>query len=201
MYKSLICLREIFKVVGHGLLLCLQNRFMNRFLSFVFLCAAACSMAVQCSAQQAGDFAAGLRATPDGGGATAKYFFDPNFALEGQLNGGGVFYGSSVAAVGLLEYHLALPAPGWRVFFGGGFHIGVWDRNDNGGNEGIFGLDGIGGAEYLFSNIPLGLSADFKPAINFVSHVDFFPHNIFGVAGRFYFSRLKQAPAQHGHKF
>lgn len=133
---------------------------------------------------------AGLRLTPDGGGGTIKHFLDPALALEAQLNAGGLMglEGESFTAVGLLEYHIPLPDPSWRLFFGGGAHIGVWNnRNHYDPDEFIFGVDGIGGVEYVFRNFPLGLTGDFKPAINFVTDVDFFPHNIFGIGARFYF--------------
>lgn len=153
------------------------------------------SLSVTANAQR-GRTGLGLRLTPDGGGFTGKFFLDRNLALEGQLNAGGVFggEGESVNAVGLLEYHIPLPDPSWRVFFGGGAHIGSWNhdgrhregRYDDDNNEFIFGIDGIGGVEYLFKKVPIGLSADFKPAINLVSDVDFFPHNMFGVSARFY---------------
>lgn len=137
----------------------------------------------------------GLRLSPDGAGLTGKFFLDRNFAIEAQLNAGGLFgsSGESLTAVGMLLYHIPLPDPSWRLFFGGGVHAGSWDqgrrykdgrwRDDA---EFIFGLDGIGGVEYVFKKVPIGLSADFKPAINFVSDVDFFPNNIVGLSARFY---------------
>lgn len=139
---------------------------------------------------QKGNVGLGMRLTPDGGGFTVKYFLDRNLALEGQLNAGGIFglEGESVTAVGLLQYHITLPDPQWRLFFGGGLHAGVWDRK-NDDDDAIFGIDGIGGVEYTFRKVPIGLSGDFKPAINFVSDVDFFPHNMIGVSGRYYFGR------------
>lgn len=154
--------------------------------------------AFQASAQK-GAGAIGLRATPDGGGFTAKYFVSQHVALEGQLNAGGILglEGESFNAVGLIEAHIPLPNPQWRLVFGGGIHAGAWDRRvwyrasdsryiyDR--SEPIFGFDGIGGVEYIFKNIPLGLSADIKPAINVASSVDFFPHNMFGFAARYYF--------------
>lgn len=143
---------------------------------------------------QAGNFGVGLRMTPDGGGATVKYFFDRNLAIEGQLNAGGIvaLEGTSITAVGLVEYHITLPDPAWRIFFGGGAHFGNWDRDDYRGNQFIFGIDGIGGVEYTFKKIPLGLSADFKPAVNFVTDVEFFPHNILGASARFYLGRMSK---------
>ncbi|MBS1584744.1 MAG: hypothetical protein JSS82_04295 [Bacteroidetes bacterium] len=141
----------------------------------------------------------GLRLTPDGGGFTGKFFVDRHVAVEAQLNAGGVLGwedGTSFNAVGLVEYHIYLPHPGWSIFFGGGAHAGVWnhdgriynyetaryDRND----EGIFGIDAIGGVEYRFRRVPIGLSADIKPAINLLTDVNFFPHNMFGFSARFY---------------
>lgn len=60
-------------------------------------------------AQDGADVGLGLRATPDGGGFTGKFFLDPNWAIEAQLNAGGVFSDPSFAAVGLIEYHIYLP--------------------------------------------------------------------------------------------
>lgn len=141
---------------------------------------------------QPNEIGVGLRPSFDGGGITGKFFLDHNFAIEAQLNAGGLHDGNSVTGVGLLEYHIDLPAPGWRIFFGAGIHFGSWDRypdewRHNGDEHGIFGIDAVGGVEYRFKNIPLGLSADLKPALNLAPQVDVFPHNIFGIAGRFYF--------------
>jgi len=141
----------------------------------------------------------GLRLTPDGGGFTGKFFIDRNLAIEAQLNAGGVLGwedGTSFNAVGLLEYHIYLPRPEWRLYFGGGAHAGAWNHSDrlynpetgrySDNSEAIFGIDGVGGVEYVFRRVPIGLSADFKPAINFLSNVSYFPHNMFGISARFY---------------
>ena len=128
---------------------------------------------------QNGNVALGLRATPDGGGFTAKFFTTPNWVIETQLNAGGLMgngNGESFNAVALLEYHIYMPDPSWQIFFGMGMHGGVWDHNSrmySGGDyyyntrntEGIFGFDGIGGVAYKFKKIPLSLSADMKPAV------------------------------------
>lgn len=143
-----------------------------------------------------GNVGLGIRLTPDGGGFTGKFFLNQYMAIEAQLNAGGIFQfkGESFNAVGLFEYHIVLPDPSWRIYFGGGLHAGVYDRGgywDDGiykdGGQPLFGIDAIGGVEYAFKKIPLGLSADFKPAINFAPDAEFFPHNIVGVAARFYF--------------
>ncbi len=147
---------------------------------------------------QRGSSALGLRATPDGGGLTGKFYISKHLAFEGQLNAGGIMglEGQSFNAVALLEGHIYFPDPSWRMFLGGGLHTGVWDRGyryvssegrymDD--NRAIFGIDAIGGVEYVFKRIPLGLSLDIKPAVNFVSEAEFFSHNMFGASARFYF--------------
>jgi hypothetical protein len=161
---------------------------------FLFFAILSLSISTRLFAQ---DVALGLRATPDGGGFSGKFFFNQHSAIEAQLNAGGIIglEGESFNMVGLYEYHFILPDPSWRIFVGGGLHAGVWDRGRYysdmrdrwvDGSQAIFGIDGIGGVEYVFKKIPLGLSADIKPAINFLSDVDFFPHNMFGASARFY---------------
>jgi len=148
---------------------------------------------------QKGTAGIGLRATPDGGGFNVKAMMGKHLAFEGQLNAGGILSlpGESFTAVALLEGVIPLPDPSWRLFFGGGLHAGVWDNGwwynerintwDNGARP-IVGIDAIGGVEYLFKKIPLGLSADIKPAINFDNGGPyFFSHNMFGASARFYF--------------
>lgn len=157
------------------------------------------SMTANQAFAQRGDIGLGARLTPDGGGFTGKFFLTKDVAIEAQLNAGGIFAfeGESINAVGLVEYHISLPDPQWRLFFGGGMHIGSWDRGRRWDSKKdrweddqfIFGIDGIGGVEYRFRKFPLGVSGDFKPAINFVSDVDFFPHNIVGASARWYFGR------------
>lgn len=149
---------------------------------------------------QAQSGAIGLRATPDGGGFTGKAYMSRYLAFEGQLNFGGLLSlpGESFTAVALLEAHIPLPDPSWRLIFGGGLHGGVWDNGRwyryrdevwiDDRAQPIFGVDAIGGVEYIFKNIPLGLSADIKPAINFTGGgPEFFNHNVFGLSARYVF--------------
>lgn len=149
---------------------------------------------------QTGNAGIGVRATPDGGGFTGRFMVADHLAFEAQLNAGGIYAlpGESFTAVALLEGVIPMPDPSWRLFFGGGLHGGVWDNgrwyNDrtdawvNDRPEPIIGIDGIGGVEYLFKNIPLGLSADIKPAVNFTGNgPEFFNHNLAGVSARYYF--------------
>lgn len=166
----------------------------------LFITFLACASFIQPGFAQKGDIALGIRATPDGGGFSSKYFLDRNLAFEGLINAGGMIglEGKSFNVVGLMEYHISLPDPSWRLFLGGGMHLGNWNRGNRysesagryvNGSEFILGVDAIGGVEYVFKKIPLGLSADFKPAVNLLSAAGLFPHNMFGAAARFYITR------------
>ena len=45
----------------------------------------------------------------------------------------------------------------------------------------------IGGIEYVFDYVPIGLSLDMKPAINISDGAGAFPNNTFGFSARYYF--------------
>jgi hypothetical protein len=66
----------------------------------------------------------------------------------------------------------------WFIGFGG--HIGFWngDYTHNywgtpGTNYIVVGLDGILGLEYSFTEVPINISIDWKPAFNFVGYTGF----------------------------
>lgn len=146
-------------------------------------------------AQMTGPVALGFRANPDGGGLSAKFFPQKNLAIETQLNASLSYYnGPGVAFVGLVEYHLALPDPSWRIFIGPGAHAGTWERNSESRAQAIFGLDAIFGAEYVFKSVPIGISADIKPAVNFVEDVAIYPNNFFGVSARYFLGHRMPPP-------
>lgn len=139
----------------------------------------------------------GVRLSPDGLGFTGKFFSQRNIAFEAQFNAGGIMGGDgeSFTVVGLMEYHVPLGDPSWRLYFGGGAHLGAWDNNERRWENGrwrdedskfIFGIDAIGGVEYVFKTAPVGLSIDIKPAVNLLSDVDFFSNNMLGFSARYY---------------
>lgn len=150
---------------------------------------------------QYGTTSAGLRLSPDGLGFSGKHFVRNNLAFEAQFNAGGIMSGDpsrSYTVTGLLAYHIVLPDPRWSVYFGGGVHAGSWDHGAGRptddevlrtGRETIFGVDGLGGVEYKLKSAPISFSADFKPAINLLSEVDFFPHNMFGISARVFLNQ------------
>src|SRR5450759_676759 len=59
-------------------------------------------------------------------------------------------------------------------YYGGGAHIGFYNGNyvywgNNGTTYTIIGIDGILGIEYTFSEIPINIGIDWKPALNLLS--------------------------------
>ena len=64
----------------------------------------------------------------------------------------------------------------WYYGFGG--HIGFWDGSnvswaDDDDSYTVIGIDGILGLEYNFSEVPINLSIDWKPAFNLVGYSGF----------------------------
>lgn len=112
-------------------------------------------------------------------GLTIKHFVSSAGAIEGIMGyrwGGGVL-------VGLFEFEKEIPgASGLYFLVGGGVHIGYYQKTKYyykhsstytiayRTDDRVFspGFDGVIGAEYKFSNIPLSLSLDFRPFIDFV---------------------------------
>jgi len=140
----------------------------------------------------------GIRGTIDGAGFTTKYFLNKGVAIEGQLNVGGqrALNGRSIYSCALIEYHLALPFPDARLYFGGGLHAGWWASRPDAKYEDeiMAGLSGIGGVEFLLRHVPLGFSGDLRPSINYVQEVEFLTHNLVGVSVRYYFGSDKVKP-------
>jgi len=159
---------------------------------FIFLFGAGNAMAQEIQNGDVPPFGIGIRANPDGAGITAKYFFIPQISFEGMVNAsGGTYFGSgpSTTIVGLAEYNLIFNNPSWRAFIGPGGHITSWKQYPeiNNYRQTLIGIDGIIGLEYVFYEVPIGISIDVKPAMNFVNGVTAFPENTFGLAVRYYF--------------
>ena len=101
-------------------------------------------------------------------GITVKHFIEPNTALEGILAGG--VWGGGVT--GLYEIHAqAFEVDRLYWYYGGGAHIHQWNDNfpqveSKAGSYLVLGLDGILGLEYDIEEIPITISADWKPFFN-----------------------------------
>lgn len=83
------------------------------------------------------------------------------------------------AAVGILaEVHQPVSSlPGFRFLFGGGGYVGLKNGITLGG-QGILGLD------YKFTKIPLNMTVDWKPELNFTEELRFEPAAV-GITARF----------------
>lgn len=146
------------------------------------------------TAQVHGPVGVGLRANPDGGGLTGKFFFTEHLAVEGLLSASSGNWndeGTSFTLTALLEHHFILYNPQWRIFLGGGFHYGTWNRYGDAHTSpfSVFGVDAIAGVEYIFESVPIGVSLDVKPSLHFISGVTTASSNTFGLGVRYYFGQ------------
>ncbi|WP_426061006.1 hypothetical protein [Hymenobacter sp. B1770] len=104
--------------------------------------------------------AAGLRAGGGSYGLTVQQLVVPKTTLEGLA----MFSPRERSATVLAERHFGILGPSLNYYFGAGAHVG------NHRDEGAFwGFDGIVGAEYKIAFVPIVLSLDFKPTIEFGS--------------------------------
>ena len=106
-------------------------------------------------------------------GITIKHFITSDKALEGIV----ASRWSGVLITGLLEFDNEFNVDGLTWYYGAGAHVGIWDvpKHASWWVEGdvtspIIGVDGIIGIEYAFSDFPISLSLDWKPAINLIGY-------------------------------
>jgi hypothetical protein len=140
--------------------------------------------------------AIGIRTNPYLIGFTVKHFIAGPHAIEG-IASTNFSRQNNFTVTGLYEYN-------WNVFgkkefvmyAGGGVHVGVYDRYDyynddfdrlRDGSYASVGLDGIFGLEYKFNKIPLVVSADVKPYVNFNNGTHHIGEEIFGASARYTF--------------
>ena len=108
-------------------------------------------------------------------GLTLKHFIGDKAALEGILSTR--WQGFDIT--GLYEIHNeAFEVEHLNWYYGGGAHIGFWDGDnvswgDPGSTYTIIGIDGILGIEYNFTEAPINISLDWKPAINIIGNSNF----------------------------
>ena len=104
---------------------------------------------------------------------TVKHFFSSNMAIEGLLS-----FGDPVAIGAMIQLHRPIGnASGLRWLYGGGAYFGFGSPNN-------FGAQGILGLDYKIGSIPLNLSLDWKPELNFVEDFGFEPAAV-GFSARF----------------
>ncbi|MDY0201471.1 MAG: hypothetical protein WC951_10685 [Bacteroidales bacterium] len=110
-------------------------------------------------------------------GVTIKHFLTSNTAFEGIISS----RWRGLEVTGLYEIHgRAFNAERLKWFVGFGGHVGFWNGNytykywgDTGTSYTVVGLDGILGLEYSFTEVPINIGIDWKPAFNFYGHTGF----------------------------
>lgn len=109
-------------------------------------------------------------------GFTVKHYTAGEVAIEGILTTR--WNGFNITA--LYEKHkYNFNSDKWDWYYGFGGHIGFWNDVDDHpwfdetGAFTVFGIDGILGIEFTFSEVPLNISLDWKPAVNFGEYYGF----------------------------
>ena len=102
--------------------------------------------------------AAGVRLGGGNYGITVQQLVAPRVTIEGIAGLGTREYSGTV----LGEYHFGILGPSLNYYFGAGGHLG---HNKDTGS--FSGLDGIVGVEYKVAFLPIALSFDFKPSLEF----------------------------------
>ncbi|HLN20642.1 MAG TPA: hypothetical protein VK213_06110 [Bacteroidales bacterium] len=103
-------------------------------------------------------------------GLTVKHFISNRTALEGLL---ATRWGGFVVT-GLFEAHKQLAdVDQLNWYYGFGAHVGFWNGSYNrnywgvpGDSYTVVGVDGILGLEYSFTELPINIGLDWKPAFN-----------------------------------
>jgi hypothetical protein len=105
-------------------------------------------------------------------GLTIKHFVSEKAAFEGLVSTR--WQGFDIT--GLYEIHnQAFDVEHLNWYYGGGAHIGSYDRRNVpwGTSGAVIGIDGILGIEYSFSEAPINIGIDWKPAFNLVGNSQF----------------------------
>ncbi|MCP9763531.1 hypothetical protein EGI31_11240 [Lacihabitans soyangensis] len=117
-------------------------------------------------------------------GITFKVNKGKKASLEALLNS----FGNGAKGTLLAEWHQKAFSTGqWRWYYGVGGHAGAANRYRNRyyyDNYVQVGADGILGLEHTFSEIPLNLSVDWKPELNFINNPGLYVTNV-GFSARF----------------
>ncbi len=80
------------------------------------------------------------------------------------------FRNGGVQATALYEWNTQVINQHFHLYYGVGGSLGFW--NDKDGNDPAFraGVDGILGLEFRIPNVPITLSIDYKPYVNFIGY-------------------------------
>lgn len=105
-------------------------------------------------------------------GLTLKHFVDRKTAFEGIL----ATRWSGFDITGLYEIHnRAFDVEHLNWYYGFGAHIGTYNASSVpwGSSGAVIGIDGILGIEYSFTEAPINIGIDWKPAFNIFGNTQF----------------------------
>ena len=121
-------------------------------------------------------------------GFTVKHFIQPTVAVEALVTTR--WDGFLITGLYEIQKQNAFDTPRLNWYYGVGAHIGIWDTNntlyDDGNSYTLVGVNGILGIEYCFTEIPINLGLDWKPAFNVIGSSDFWGDEI-AISLRFIF--------------
>jgi len=123
----------------------------------------------------------------NGAGLTVKHFINGRSAIEGFLFS--QWHGFDIT--GLYEiHHQAFDVDNLQWYYGFGAHIGFYNGDyvkwgEPGYAYNVFGIDGIIGIEYSFTEAPINIGLDLKPELNLIGYTGFWTD--FGLSVRYIF--------------
>ena len=97
-----------------------------------------------------------------------KYFMNEGHAIEGLFT-----FSNPVAIGGIYEIYRPMNVEGLKWFFGPGAYVSFGDTNESSSGTVFAGATGILGLDYKFNNVPLNISADWKPELNLINGINF----------------------------
>ncbi|MDA3822429.1 MAG: hypothetical protein PF450_07470 [Bacteroidales bacterium] len=111
-------------------------------------------------------------------GVTIRHFIGETTAVEGLIQTR--WSGFSLTGLYELQRNDAWDVDRLNWYYGVGAHVGMYNSTDytwanTTGSVVVLGIDAILGIEYNFEEIPINISADWKPAINVIGGTKFWP--------------------------
>jgi hypothetical protein len=122
-------------------------------------------------------------------GISVKHFTSGSNAIEGVI----ATHYRGLLLAGMYQMHApAFDAPGLYWYYGGGAHIGIYNRRHRfdervNGNVSTFGVLGVVGLEYKINEIPITIGIDITPGFDIIGNTDFWISS--GIAVRYTFGR------------
>jgi len=109
-------------------------------------------------------------------GLSLKHFISESNAIEGVL----ATHYRGLLLAGMYQKHVqAFDVAGLYWYYGGGAHLGFYDRryspwySNQSGNLSTLGVMGVFGIEYKIEDVPVTVGVDITPAFDIIGHTQF----------------------------